>query len=644
MADLSALNPSQVAAVEHGEGPALVIAGPGSGKTRVVAHRIARLVESGVPARNILAITFTNKAADEMRSRVEGLLGEAGDRTAKNLWMGTFHSMCAKILRQHADKVGFTKDFHIYDETDALNALIDVCENAGIQRRIEARDAAKKLAPEISRIKSEAGRSSDMRNDAFVLKTDKGEEIRASDLFDDYNAYLSIHDAMDFDDLLLNALKLFRSSDDVLMSYQQRFRYVFIDEYQDTNRVQNDLVLLLASPQNNIFAVGDPDQSIYKFRGARIENITEFKLSFSDVELFNMGENYRSVPEIVETASMLIANNPQVFDRSLASQREPIGSSPSIEFKILRDSFRECEWIASVIDTQIAEGRRYSDFVVLYRMHRLHPLLEQSLVKRRIPYKIHSSSGSFFERADIRDCLAMMRCASGAPDLLAVKRAARKTAKGLGTQSVAKLEKHAEAKNIPISECLMKPEEAGVTGKPAVAARKFGSMILEASEAMRMQGPAAALDVFMEDYPTGSDDAEERKESDARIEQFRVLVSVYNSYEEMRDDLVLFASEFAVDDIEEDSSDNFVSLMTYHASKGLEFPVVFLMAMEENIMLPDWSVTSDEDIEEARRLVYVGVTRAEERLYVTASEEREKDYKGKQTSPLSRFWYELRRS
>ena len=636
---MTELNASQKEAVQHSEGPLLVIAGPGSGKTRIVAHRIARLVsELEVPARHILAITFTNKAAKEMRGRVASLLGE--DHTdATSLWMGTFHSMCNRILRKHAQKIGFPAGFHIYDQTDTENALVDVCVSMGATRK-DARRAARDLCGEISRVKSEGGSASSMAEVRKVLGTDR-RPIPLPEVFEQYQQYLKSNAAMDFDDLLLKTVELFDRFPEVLESYQQRFQHVFIDEYQDTNRVQNDLVMMLAAPQNNICAVGDPDQSIYRFRGAEIRNILELGDHFPEIKIVDMGENYRSVPAIVETASTLIAHNPRVFDRKLASQRTREQDDGAVSFEMFPDSWEENDWIAETIASQVSNGRNFSDFAVLYRKHSLAEPLENSLIRTEIPYKI-SGGTSFFERAEIRDCLAMMRCASGNADPLAVKRIAKKAAKGLGEKSIEKLETHAKSKGTPLTETLLLPAEAGLKGKSAAAAEKFGKLIAEASTAMSEEGPAASLQAFLREYedpPTGDNNTETA--SAKRIEQFGKLIAEHDTYDEMRDMLALSAGEFNADGTSPENPDSHVSLMTYHASKGLEFPVVFLMAMEEDIMLPAWAGTEKEDEEEARRLVYVGATRAEDRLYITAAEDRPSDYAGGAAKEASRFWEEM---
>ena len=471
------LNASQTEAVLHSGGPLLAVSGPGSGKTRVISCRVANLVENrNVQPDKILAITFTNKAAEEMRSRVAVLLG-ADSGKADTIWISTFHSMCAKILRKHAGKLGFRSDFHIYDQRDAYDALINVCADMNVSRK-EARKAAKSSLSECASAAKNNLLSLNVACGDMCLENENGEPVLYSEILEEYAVRMKAQNAVDFDDLLFLTWQLFCEHSDVLAKYQQKFEHVLVDEYQDTNTVQNELAKMLAAPQNNICAVGDPDQSIYRFRGARVENILQMSETFPDIKIVRMGENYRSVPEIVKTASDLISYNPDIFGRCLQSQRL---SSAGCEttFFAADDCAEESDFVADRIQEHIKIGGSFSDAAVFYRTHSMAESLEIAFKWRGLPYKI-SGGTSFFERSEIRDCVAMLRCSSENPDFIAAARTANRTMKGLGEKTLQKISQHAQRCSISLTEAFLSPSEAGITGQKRAAAEKFGEMLAEA--------------------------------------------------------------------------------------------------------------------------------------------------------------------
>ena len=631
------LNDSQSEAVLHGEGPMLVVAGPGSGKTRVIAYRIAHLIcERKIDPENIIAITFTNKAANEMKERIAKLLSENGIDTnaVSRMWISTFHSACNKILRSHARKVGFTNSFHIYDQKDSETAIVEACIGLGMDRK-SARGRLAELQKKISAAK----------NSLSEVEGNGISEFDDRRIYLAYQEYLAANDAMDFDDLLVKTCELFRSHPKVLESYQKKFHYILVDEYQDTNKPQNYLAIMLAAPSNNICVVGDPDQSIYKFRGADITNIQTLEETFDDIKIVPLGENYRSVPMIVDTSSVLIDNNPRFFHRLLKAKRKAkVAKNDAVDFHSFWSDYDEAEWIAETIEAEIA-ANDYSlkDFAVLYRMHRLAGPIENALVRRGLPYRMSGGTG-FFERAEIRDCMAMIRTATENPDILSVKRVIKAASKGIGAKSLEKLEAYAKSSRISLAEAMLNPSKADVKGKAVSAAISLAKVIEKANEMLKSDTPYKALEVFMSetDYmkdlasPTMVDDNSKVE----RVNKLMELISQYETYEEMRDFLTLMSGEVAADGKISSPSD-YVNLMTLHAAKGLEFPVVFFIGMEEKTMLPKWSSKKESEVEETRRLAYVGVTRAENQIYITAANERSTSWDNSGYPSLCRFWKEM---
>ena len=631
------LNPSQTEAVMHGEGPMLVVAGPGSGKTRVISYRIAHLIcDQNVAPESIIAITFTNKAAEEMKTRVAALLKERGvsESAARKVWISTFHSACNKILRAHATKIGFSRQFHIYDQKDSETAIMEACVLLGMDRKT-ARSKLCDLQRHISAAKNGMIEISDSSDSEFSLRR----------IYLAYQDYLAINDAMDFDDLLVKTCELFTAYPKVLKEYQNRFDYILVDEYQDTNKPQNDLAIMLAAPSNNICVVGDPDQSIYKFRGADITNIQTLEETFNDIKIVPLGENYRSLPMIVDTSSSLIDNNPRFFHRLLKAKRKAkVAKNDAVDFHSFWSDYEEAEWIAETIEAEI-ESNNYAlkDFAVLYRMHRLAGPIENALVRRGLPYRMSGGTG-FFERAEIRDCLAMIRSATENPDILSVKRVIKADSKGIGAKSLEKLEAYAKSSRISLAEAMLDPSKADVKGKAVSASKSLAKVIKKANEMLKSDTPHKALEVFMSetDYMNSLASATMIDDNSKveRVNRLMELISQYETYEEMRDFLTLMSGEVASDGKISSPSD-YVNLMTLHAAKGLEFPVVFFIGMEEKTMLPSWTGKKESEVEETRRLTYVGVTRAENQLYITAANERSTSWDNSGYPSLCRFWREM---
>ena len=629
------LNASQSEAVMHGEGPMLVVAGPGSGKTRVIAYRIAHLIcEQNIPPENIIAITFTNKAANEMKERIAKLLAENGIDTnaVSRMWISTFHSACNRILRSHAPKVGFTRSFHIYDQKDSETAIVETCVSLGMDRKT-ARGRLAEIQKKISAAK----------NSLAEVEGNGNSEFDDRRIYLAYQEYLAVNDAMDFDDLLVKTWELFKSHPKVLESYQKKFHYILVDEYQDTNKPQNEIAIMLASPDNNICVVGDPDQSIYKFRGADITNIQTLEETFPDIKVVPLGENYRSLPFIVETSSNLINNNPRFFSRLLKPKRKQTQADSGVKFESFYSDYEEAEWIAEIIDEGVKNGQSMSDFAVLYRMHRLASPIENALVRRGLPYKLSGGTG-FFERAEIRDCLAMIRSATENPDILSVKRVIKAASKGIGAKSLERMESYARSSKKSLAEVMSEPSKADVRGKAVSAAIGLADVIKQASEMLKTDTPYKALEVFMSETEylekLGDDSMVGDNSKVERVHKFMELVSQYETYEEMRDFLTLMSGEVESDGKISAPTD-YINLMTLHAAKGLEFPVVFFIGMEEDTMLPKWTGRQNGEIEETRRLAYVGITRAEEQVYITAATERSTSWDNSGYPSLCRFWKEM---
>ncbi|MCR5791511.1 MAG: UvrD-helicase domain-containing protein [Lachnospiraceae bacterium] len=633
----SKLNPEQERAVKQIDGPLLILAGAGSGKTRVITCRAAHMVKDcGVNPFNILAITFTNKAADEMRNRVDRMAGS----DAAGIWVSTFHSLCVRILRRYIDRIGYENTFTIYDADDQKTVMKEVCKRLNIDTKQMPERA---LLSMISHQKDELLTVSDTEREA-------ADDYAMKELARVYKAYqetLRKNNALDFDDLLFRTVDLFRAAPDVLSSYQERFRYIMVDEYQDTNTAQFELVRLLASRYRNICVVGDDDQSIYKFRGANIRNILDFESVYPDAAVIRLEQNYRSTQTILDAANAVIKNNRGRKDKSLWSDR---GKGEGLQIRRCDTAYEEAEFVADRIKSKkLREGIAWRDAAVLYRTNAQSRLLEEKLLMAGIPYTIVGGV-NFYARREIKDLLAYLKTIDNARDDLAVRRIINVPRRGIGQTTINKIENYALNHGLTFYEALQSAEKIGL-GKTAEKIAGFVSMI----ERFRRFLTEANLEDLVNEILDETEyvekmDAADETEAKTRVENIEEFINKVVSFEEEEEEirtedetlslpgdgpdengsavrqrsiLSRFLEEVAlvadIDTVSED--DNRVLLMTLHSAKGLEFPIVFMTGMEEGLFPGFGAVASNDpmELEEERRLCYVGITRAKDELtFVTA--------------------------
>jgi len=597
------LNEPQRRAVVYRGGPLLVVAGAGSGKTRVLTRRVGHLIATG-DARpwEILAITFTNKAADEMRSRLVGLVGPVAER----MWVSTFHAACVRILRAHADRLGYRSSFTIYDDTDSRRLVEQILRDLNIDaKKIPARS----VQATISAAKAEL-----MEAEEFVARASSVYERRMADVYVEYQARLYAASAMDFDDLLLQAVKLFRAAPDVLESYQKRFRQVLVDEYQDTNRVQNELVLLLCAEHRNVCIVGDTDQSIYAFRGADIRNILEFEKAFPDAEIIPLEQNYRSTKTILDAANAVIVNNTARVPKELWTDGDR--GEPVNRFRA-EDEYDEAAWVAAEIGRlHHAEGLRYGDVAIFYRTNAQSRPLEEALVRTAVAYKVVGGT-RFYDRREVKDLLAYLRVVANPSDEISARRIVNVPRRGVGDTSADRLAAWARARGRSFADSFDQVAEAGVTGRAATGLAAL-SILLEdlRAEADAGAGPAVLIDaVATRTGYVAELEVQDTLEAAGRLENIAELMGAASEYDSLDEFLESVALVSDADEIEDDGSR--VSLMTLHTAKGLEFPAVFLVGMEDGVFPHLRSLDDPVQLEEERRLAYVGITRARRHLYVT---------------------------
>ncbi len=600
---LDGLNPVQAEAVTHRGGPLLIIAGAGSGKTRVLTHRVAWLIEhEGVSPFEILAITFTNKAAEEMRHRVAELVGPVAQR----MWVSTFHSACVRILRRDAGRLGYPSSFTIYDQADAVRLTGYVIRDLGLD--------SKKFPPRSIHAMISADKNELIDFDTAARRASTVMERRAAEIYQEYQKRLLAAGAMDFDDLLLVAVNLLQMFPDVLEHYRARFKHVLVDEYQDTNRAQNELIMLLAGGHHQVSVVGDGDQSIYRFRGADIRNILEFEEAFADTTVVMLEQNYRSTQTILDAANAVISNNAHRKPKALWTEQ---GAGPLITRYQAEDEHDEGRWLATEV-SQLHQDHEWGDVAVFYRTNAQSRAVEEELVRRNIPYKVVGGT-KFYDRREVKDVLAYLRAIANPADEVSLKRVVNVPKRGVGDTSIARIDRRARDRGVSFSQALAEAEEAGVGGRALSGVRQLLSLLddLRAQRAAGdLLGPAGLIEVILE--RTGYLDelnAEHTVESAGRIENLEELIGAARE----SDDLDAFLEEVSlVADVEEaDPDDSKVTLMTLHTAKGLEFPVVFLIGMEDGIFPHLRSLGEPDELEEERRLAYVGITRARERLYVS---------------------------
>lgn len=631
------LNDKQREAVLCTEGPLLILAGAGSGKTRVLTHRIAYLIEEcGVNPWNILAITFTNKAAGEMRERVDKIVGFGSD----SVWVSTFHSTCVRILRRHIDLLGYDTNFTIYDTDDQKSVMKDVIRSLDLDPKIYKE---RTFLGVISHAKDEL-----ISPEEFMINAglDYKQQLYGR-AYREYQLALKKNNALDFDDLIVKTVELFRSRPEVLDYYQERFKYIMVDEYQDTNTAQFKFVSLLAQKYQNLCVVGDDDQSIYKFRGANIGNILNFEKVFPDATVIKLEQNYRSTGNILYAANAVISNNIGRKDKRLWTQSE---DGEGIYFRQFYNGYEEAEYVAEQIRKSVRQcDSRYQDHAILYRTNAQSRLFEEQFIRDNIPYRLIGGI-NFYARKEIKDLLSYLKTIDNGVDDLAVKRIINVPKRGIGLTTIDKVQKFANEHEMSFFEVLEHADGISELGRSASKLKNFALTI----QSFRAKAEELSLTELMEDIleVTGYRrelELEGTDEADARIENIDELISKVTSYEDNCIDepptLSGFLEEVAlVADIDSvDDDENRVLLMTLHSAKGLEFPYVYLTGMEDGIFPSYMSIAADnprEEIEEERRLCYVGITRAMKKLTMTAA--RMRMIRGEnQFNAISRFMKEI---
>ncbi len=636
MSIYDSMNERQREAVFHTEGPLLILAGAGSGKTRVLTHRIAYLIEEkGVNPWNILAITFTNKAAGEMRERVDRLVAFG----AESVWVSTFHSACVRILRRHIDRLGYDSKFTIYDSDDQKTLMKDICKRLQIDTK---QWKEKTLLGIISSAKNELIGSQEYEMNTMGDFSKR----KIAEAYKEYQRQLRTNNALDFDDLIMKTVELFKLNPDVLEAYQERFKYIMVDEYQDTNTAQFKLISLLASKYQNLCVVGDDDQSIYKFRGANIRNILNFEDVFPSARVVKLEQNYRSTKTILDAANHVIRNNLERKNKTLWTAND--GGAPII-FQNFMTAYEEAEYIADDLAKRVAAGDgSYSDCAILYRTNAQSRLLEEKFLLANIPYRIIGGV-NFYARKEIKDLLSYLKTVDNARDDLAVRRIINVPRRGIGAATLAKVQDFAVENEISFYNALRAAEEIPALGRSAAKLKPFVTLIQTLRAQQEYFSVAELLKEVIDrtDYVKELED-ENTEESRARIENIDELISKAASYDEEAENPTLsgFLEEVAlvadIDNLEENNDR--VVLMTLHSAKGLEFPNVYLAGMEDGIFPSYMTIVSEDptDLEEERRLCYVGITRAMRQLTITSA--RSRMIRGEtQYNKVSRFIQEIPR-
>ena len=614
MSDLELLNREQQEAVLHVDGPLLILAGAGSGKTRVLTYRIAHLIdECGVNPWNILAITFTNKAAGEMRERVDKIVGYGSE----SIWVSTFHSTCVRILRRYIDRLGYDTNFTIYDTEDQKTVMKSVCQKLQLDSKLYKE---RMLLNVISHAKDEY-----ISPNEFLLEA-KGDfrQEKIAQAYVEYQKELKKNNALDFDDLLVKTVELFQSCPDVLEYYQNRFRYIMVDEYQDTNTVQFKFISTLARQYRNLCVVGDDDQSIYKFRGANIRNILDFEKVFPDAKVVKLEQNYRSTQNILNAANGVIANNRGRKEKALWTENE---QGEPILFQQFQNGYEEAEYVSGEISKKVRKGEaEYQDFAVLYRTNAQSRLFEEKFLYANIPYKIVGGV-NFYSRKEIKDILAYLKTIDNGKDDLAVRRIINVPKRGIGNVTLAKVQAYADSRDISFFEALEEAGEIPGLGKAALKIQPFVHLIHEMRLSLADMSMQDLIQAILDKTGYAEDlKHEDTDESEARLENIDEFINKAVTYEEGAEEPNLsgFLEEVAlvadIDSVED--GDNRVLLMTLHSAKGLEFPYVYLAGMEDGLFPSYMSIAADdptEEIEEERRLCYVGINRAMKELTITCA-------------------------
>ena len=607
---LEGLNPVQREAVQHTEGPLLLLSGAGSGKTRVITHRIAHLIqEKEVSPFNILAVTFTNKAAEEMKNRLADLVGLA----SRLLWVSTFHSTCVRLLRDGIDRIGYKSSFTIYDDTDQLTLMKRILKEHKLK---EGRVNPRAVLHTISSAKNEL-----VDWQQYAQTTGTVYEETVARLYKDYQRHLVENNSLDFDDLIMLTVRLFREHPDFLEQYQERFQYIMVDEYQDTNRAQYHLIHLLADKYRNLCVVGDDDQAIYGWRGADVSNILDFEKDYSETKVLRLEQNYRSTSNILDAAYEVVRNNRNRKEKRLWTDK-PEGNKLLVHEA--SDESVEAQFIVDTIRKVHEQGRSHADIAVFYRMNAQSRTIEDALRRANIPHKIVGSM-RFYERREIKDVLCYLRVLVNPMDGVGLQRIINVPRRGIGNTTMQRIMDYATAERLPLFEAMRQAEQiTELRGATQLKLLKFvqmmGGVNLE-------QSPTDVIEELLE--ASGYIDAlnqEGSVESESRVENVRELLTAAREYQDRDEDPTLAGFLEGVtlvsdtDEYEEGADQ--VTLMTLHSAKGLEFPVVFLTGMEEGVFPHQRAFQSDIQMEEERRLCYVGITRAEEQVYLTRAIER----------------------
>lgn len=635
---LAGLNPQQKQAVETTEGPLLVVAGAGSGKTSVLTRRIAYLVEEhNVAPWSILAITFTNKAASEMREREQKLLGPA----AESIWMSTFHALCVRILRRDADKIDYSHNFSIADSAEQLTLVKHIEKDLNINPKMYDPRAI------LSAISN--GKNDLLTPEAFAMSASSPFEKMTAKVYEEYQRRLKRDEIMDFDDLIMQTLVLFKKDPATLHYYQNKFRYILVDEYQDTNQAQYELTHALAAQYKNICVVGDADQSIYGWRGANMENIMNFEEDYKKdgVQTVKLEQNYRSTGHILSAANSVIKNNQNRKAKNLWTDQ---GDGQKITYYKAQSGDDEAHFIISKVKEEVdKDKRKYKDFAVLYRTNAQSRTVEEAFVKSNIPYQIVGGH-KFYDRKEIKDIMSYLKLIANPADTMSLNRIINTPKRGIGAATVDKLLAFADEKQINALEAMDNVDQSTISTRAAAKLKNFAVKLHDAIAYAQNNSVTGLTEKILEDFDyTSTLKAEHTIEADTRLENLDEFLSVtkrFDDHYEPEDDDSNQLSDFLVevsllsdqDDI--DNDDNQVTLMTLHAAKGLEFPVVFLIGMEDGLFPLSRSMMDESQLEEERRLAYVGITRAKEKLYLTNAYSRMM-YGRTQNNPSSRFLDEI---
>ncbi len=609
--NLQGLNQEQRKAAETLEGPVLILAGAGSGKTRALTYRIANLIDHGVAPWNILAITFTNKAAKEMRERVSVLVGEQGN----DVWVSTFHAMCARILRRDIEKLGYARSFTIYDDDDQTAVLKELYKKLNIDdKNLPLREVKSKISDAKNRLLDP--------NEWFAASPRDFRSQQIHDLYSGYEVKLKQGNALDFDDLLVRTLELFAEHPPVLESYRERFRYVHVDEYQDTNFAQYSLIKLITQKSRNLCVVGDDDQSIYGWRGADIRNILDFEKDYPDATVIKLEQNYRSTANILDAANQVIAHNEGRMEKALWTELPP---GDPIRLFCAGDERDEAAWVCDRMQQLKLSGKTFGDMAILYRSNAQSRVLEDMLVRAGIPYRIYGGL-RFYDRKEVKDIVAYLRCIVNPSDDVSLRRIINQPKRSIGDTTVAELVRYATEEQMPLYSALFDVPDT-LSSRPRKCVMDFGDLMNELVMSHEDMGLVEFVTHLI--ARTGLKSQYEKDQSDegkARIENIDEFLGAVSEYEKAAENPTLedyLENVALISDLDSaTSNDNAVTLMTLHSAKGLEFPIVFMSGLEEGIFPTARSLQDDEKLEEERRLCYVGITRAQRQLYISYASQR----------------------